>query len=129
MKLKKVENVRSSRKGVSCINIAKKGSFHFSTTACEEHNLIDKKVEFFQDEESPESWYFSFSDSKEALHIKLHSDKKSAHFSSTYLSKKIRQLLNYDDSMGSLRALIGKPFENEGQMYFPLLMKKADRKI
>mgnify|MGYP003675283397 CR=1 FL=1 len=129
MKLKKVENVKSTRQGVSCINIAKKGSFHFSSKACEEHNLIDKKVEFFQDEESPESWYFSFSDAEEALHIKLHSDKKSAHFSSSYLANKIRPLLNYDDSMGSLRALIGKPFEDKGRKYFPLLMKKAERKL
>lgn len=117
MKLKKAIKT-SGRTQEPSLNIGGSGAFSFNKKATANLDLIGKSVDFFQDEESPESWYFTITKDGQ---LKLREYKEQAMCNASSVAYDIKESTK-NDPKKSLRCKIGNAFDHEGTTLYPLLI-------
>lgn len=109
------------------VTISKSGMLSISSEACRLIGIKDNtKVEFFQDEESPEDWYIGLSKAEGAFHIRAKEKNGVYCIQNAFLARTIRDSIKFSES-GSARFMISKEFEQGGGTgkVFAIITKSA----
>lgn len=117
MKLKRIES-KNKRTTKPFIRLNPKGVLTFSTNATEHVVKDNEHIQFYQDENNPESWYIHFA--KDGLKIRRFKHHSMLNSKSIFL-KIAESTRQQPDS--SFRARIGKSIEHDGMKLYPLLIE------
>lgn len=126
MKLKKIIPERTHRISDPSVRIGKAGAFQFSLTAMKELEMKKfESLEFYQDEEDPLNWYFQLIKKGDITLRFCKKDSKGPIFNCNDIATKIKKS-TWNATGESVKAIIGKPLQEDGKTFYPLLIKKGD---
>lgn len=117
MKLKRIES-KTKRSTKPFISLNLKGVLNFSTNAAENVVKNNEHIQFFQDENNPESWYIHFAEDG----LKIRRSKHQCMLNSKSIFLKIARSTRQEPE-SNFRAYIGKSFEHDGMELYPLLIE------
>lgn len=122
MKLKKILLDKTGHKGRN-ISVGIDGSFFLSKELSSEvKNIIDVKIDFFQDNDNLQDWYIQFSKSGN-IPLRLKSDKITYAFYSAEMRNKILNSIGSPLVNKRVKIIVGKSIYNDGIELYPLITK------
>lgn len=126
MNLKKIERSSHGTTKEATLTISKIGVFSFNKSAMEQlpADLDRKYLDFFQDEDQPDCWYFSVVD-KGSIYLRQHKDRALG--SGKSIAVKIKESTRHDPHK-TIRARVGKAFDHDGMLLYPVLILKGEVK-